>query len=333
MINKDGEYESFYPNDVDRITQKAGTVSDSEKLTTFIALFIMCNVGLGMILPQFVVKMGGNVFLAILIQLLLNAVFGTTIFRFFVFKENDRVKEYKSYGQDSFSRYFKIGKEPVMEINVEGYGTVDVFGFTDTGMYMVALHLRYGSNNSEKDKKTKEALQDIFKVLCRANLAYTVVYSDEDFLESLEFKNYIKKINKGVYKDNMLRIFNYAMEVSGRSNVTATTILISTLRKHQIYELGVTLSNILTIANSNFNAFRSAEYLNFNQFVEFARDYYGLEVIDLSMVKTVAGGKHVLSDYLDRVNVYKIKTNRSRYKNSSVVDDKIVTMSKEVRKH
>ena len=128
MINKDGEYESFYPNDVDRITQKAGTVSDSEKLTAFIALFIMCNVGLGMILPQFVVKMGGNIFLAILIQLLLNAVFGTTIFRFFVFKENDRVKEYKSYGQDSFSGYFKIGKEPVMEINVEGYGTVDVFG-------------------------------------------------------------------------------------------------------------------------------------------------------------------------------------------------------------
>ena len=96
--------------------------------------------------------------------------------------------------------------------------------------------------------------------------------------------------------------------------------------------MNTVLANILTIANSNFNAFRSAEFFNFNQFIEFARDYYGLEVIDLSMVKTVAGGKYVLSDYLDKVNVYKIKTNRSRYKNSSVVDDKIVTMSKEVRK-
>lgn len=332
MINKDGKYESFYPNDVDRITQKAGTVSDSEKVSTFVALLVMANVGLGMILPQLVVKMGGNIFLAILIQLLINLVFGTTIFRFFIFKENDRVKEYKSYGQDSFSRYFKIGKEPVMEIDVEGYGTVDVFGYNDTGMYMVALHLRYGSNNSEKDKKTKEALQEMFKILCRANLAYTVIYSDEDFMESLELKNYMKKINKGIYKDNMLKIFNYALEVSGRSNVTATTILISTLRKHQIYELGVILSNLLSVANSNFNAFRSAEYFTFDQFIEFARDYYGLEVIDLSMVKTVAGGRYVLSDYLDKINVYKVKTNRSRYKNSSVVDDKIITMSKEVRK-
>lgn len=325
--------KSFYPNDVDRITQKAGTVSDSEKVTTFFALFAIANVGLFLVLPQFVTKMGGNFIIAIVIQILLNAVFSTTIFRFFIFKENDRIKEFKSYNQDSFSKYFKIGKEPLMQIEVEGYGDVDVFGFTDTGLHLVALHLRYGSNNDKKDKKTKDALQEIFKILCRAQLGYTVIYSDEDFMESIEFKNYINKINKGVYKDNMLRIFNYALEVSGRSNVTATTILITTTKKHQIYDLDTVLANILAIANSNFNAFRSAEYMNFNQFIEFARDFYGLEVIDLSMVKTVTGGRYVLSDYLNGVKVYKVKTNRSRYKNSSVVDDKIVTMSKEVHKH
>lgn len=325
------EHKSFYPNDVDKITQKAGTVSDNEKVTTFLALFFMANVGLFMILPRIVTKMGGNVIIAFIVQLLLNLVFGTTIFRFFIFKENDRIKEYKSYNQDAFSKYFKIGKEPVMQIDVEGYGPVDVFGFTDNGMYLVALHLRYGSNNNVKDKKTKEALQEMFKVLCRANLGYTIVYSDEVFRESVEFKNYMRKINKGVYKDNMLRIFNYALETSGRSSVTATTILISTLRKHQIYELNTTLANLLNLANSNFNAFRSAEFLTFNQFIEFARDYYGLEVIDLSMIKSLDGAKYMISDYIDRVKVYKIKTNRSRYKNSKVVDEKIVTVSKEVR--
>ena len=324
------EFEDFYPNDVDKITQKAGTVSETEKATTFVALGCIINVGLFLVLPPFLAKMGAGYLVGIIIQILLNLVVGSIVFRYFVFKEPERIKEYKSYNLDSFARFFKMGKEPVMQIEVEGYGDVDVFGYSD-GMYLVALHLRYGSNDNEKDKRTKRALQEIFKILCRAELNYKVVYSDEDFYESEEFKNYIKKINKGVYKDTMLRIFNYALDHVPAPNVTATTILISTRAKYQIYDLSVVLANILTVANSNFNAFRSAEYMNFTQFIEFVRFYYGLEVIDLSMVKAISSDRYKLSDYFDKVNIYKIVTNKGVYVNNKPIKEKMATASEEVK--
>lgn len=313
--------DMFYPNDVDRITQKAGGVSDSEKNNVFFVAVGMINFFGIFFIPQFLGNFGISTFFSILIQIALNIAVAIPIFRIFVFKEKERIKEYNSYNTDSFAKFFKVGKETSRVVNVSGYGNVDVFEY-DNGQHFVCLKLRYGSNDDNKKLLTYDTYKKIINYLASQELEFKIVAMDENFSDSKELDAYVRKANKSEYKDLTLRILNNIMDGEEYANIITKVIIIKTIKKHQVYELNRILAGLVSMIRVKKTAFRSIEFLNHKQYVEFAREYYGLEAIDLSMFKNMEPNMHELKDFLPYVQVMHNK--------STIVDDKLKTMTKGV---
>ena len=322
--NKKKGRKMFYPNDVDRITQKAGGVSDTEKSNVFFMFIGIANFVGVFLIPQFLGNFGVPTGVAILIQVLLNIAIGIPIFRIFVFKEKERIKEYNSYTTDSFAKFFKAGKETAYKINVRGYGEVDVFEY-DNGHHFCCLKLRYGSNDDTKKELTFETFKRMYAYLCSQDMEFKVVAGNENFRDSRELEAYTRKINKSDYRDLNLRILNHALEYSEYTNVVTKVIIIKTRKKHQIYDFGKIIAGLLDCIKLKRTAFRSVEFLNHKQYIEFTREYYGLEAIDLSMVKTLEPDMNELKEYLQYVQIY--------HKKSTVVEDRMKTITKEVRRY
>lgn len=325
----------FYPNDVESKVSKSGNVKESEKAQVFLFSWGVLNFMALFAVPQFLKGLGIPLLVSILLILLANVLLGSVIFRFFVIKEQERVREYDSYETDSFAKYFKVSKEASHEIDVRGHGPVEVLEY-ENGTHMVALRLRYGSNDDEKVIKTKEVFTKIYRLLGKADLEFKTVTFNENFRESAELERYVKKVNKSDYKDLNLRILNNMLEYSERSNVIVTTILIKTRKKHQRYDLNLTLANIMSIIPGETKcAFRSKNFLTHREYVEFAREYYGLELIDLSMVKSMEPNLNELKSYLGDVQVYGATMSDGTYYPSkdSIRNKGIKTLSKEVTVH
>lgn len=325
----------FYPNDIETKVSKAGSAKENEKIQLFLFFLAFAN-GLAVLtVPQFLKGLGIPLIGSLLLLVVLNCLLGSVIFRFFVVKEQDRVREYDAYENDSFARYFKVGKDVSHVIDVRGYGPVEVLEY-ENGTHMVALRLRYGSNDDEKVIKTKEVFTKIYRLLGKEDLEFKVVNFNENFRESSELEKYVRKVNKSEYKDLNLRILNNMLTYSEQSNVMVTTILIKTRKKHQRYDIDITLANIMAMLPGETKcAFRSKNFLTHREYVEFAREYYGLELIDLSMVKSMEPNLNELKSYLQDVQVYGSTMSDGSYfpAKEQIRNKGIKTLSKEVTIH
>ena len=83
-----------YPISVHKQAQKAGKVTQSDMMRFGTTLFIMLSVGLFFLL-QWILKvyLGASMWLALLITLLIAAIIGSVLLRYFVFDEPTRSEE------------------------------------------------------------------------------------------------------------------------------------------------------------------------------------------------------------------------------------------------
>lgn len=324
MSNDKKEQKPFYPNDVDRITQKASGATDADKNRVYLTFVGLANFIGVFLIPQFLGKFGIPVPVALFIQVGINIAVAVPIFRIFVFKEKERIREYNSYTTDSFAKFFKVGKETACKVNVRGYGDVDIFEY-ENGQHLACLKIRYGSNDDIKKEKTYETFKRLYAYLASQEMEFKVVAMNENFKDSKELNAYVNKLNKSDHRDLNLRILNHVLEYSEGTNVVTKVIEIKTRKKHQIYEMGRILSGVLDCISIKKTAFRSVEFLNHKQFVEFCREYYGLEAIDLSMVKSIQPNMNELKDFLNDVKIF--------HKKSTTVEDRMRTMTEEVKRY
>ena len=312
----------FYPDDVDSTQEKAGKVSEGELSKLFFtALGLIDLVGV-FTLPTFLENLGIGFFGSLLILIVINLLLFMTIFRFVVFDENKKAREYRAHTSDNFARFFKINKNTIETIEVPGYGEVQLFQYNN-GHYLVALRLRYGSSDTEKAINTREAYERIYRLLGQYRMEFKLLSTSENFRESAEYARYRERQNKSKYKELSNRIFENLMKYTDAySNVTMNTLLIRTTSKGQTLDLPLVLSEIVRHIEMYNTSIRGVEFLEFPQFIEFVREYYVLEAIDLSRLKDMEQNYSELNRMLKEVGVFEIRSNND-FKRSKTWKDNI----------
>lgn len=329
------DYSVFFPNDVDSTSEKAGGVSEKEKNGVFFAIWGLLNFFAVFTVPTFMQNLGVGLFGSILLIIVINLILIGVIFRYVVFDENKKAKEYNAHTSDSFSRFFKVNKNVVDTMEVRGYGEAEFFQYVN-GHNLVVMRFRYGSADDEKVANTKYAYERIYNILSRNNLEHKLLSSNENFRESKEYRRYKQRLNNSPYKEMAMRIFEEVMYYTDNySNVTANTLIIRTTSKGQMLDLPRVLAEIVRLVDRTNTSIRSTEFLNFKEFMEFIREYYGLEAIDLAKLKDIEQNPAELNRILKEVGLFEIRTIDDRVKTSksvrATIEQKMFTGTEEVR--
>lgn len=303
-------YNFIYPEEIDVKLQNIGKTSTEDKFKFFLALLLIANFVGVLTIPPLLRGVGINMFFSILIQLGVNGFIFFTIGRFLVFDEKSKIKEYNSYSDDSLGRYYKIREENTKEITLTNGETINLYGYDD-GSYLCALRIRYGSNGDDKMDYTFSTFKDIFHLLGKHKIEYKDLTSKENFRETEECEKYLKKLNEiddSRLSSHMMQIMDTALTIAEEeSNVAVTHILIR-FRDYQSYDAGNILSRLVDTAENRKNGFRSVKFVEFKDLINLVREYYGLEVVDLAMLKIAEPTAEELQDILRIIQVGYITT-------------------------
>lgn len=297
----------FYPNDIDSIMANRDVQTMSSRVAFVLSASAIGDVILYFVIMNLIGGMGIDIgFLTgVLIVLILDIVVFLPIFRKFVFKEDKLRKEHFMREQDNFARYYKIGQKEYKKLMIRcgmQRKKIDIVKY-DSGLVFSLLQLRFGSNTENKVINNKKAFREFFRYMGEQNLEVKVIVNDENFSTSKELNEYLKKLNNSPYRELGMMLLNQALEFAEDSNVETLFILIKTRTKSQEYGLNVILAEVYNIFTSG-TSFRSVEYLNYNEIKEFAEEYYGVEVIDLSKISTVTEDIRELREFDNYVELY-----------------------------
>jgi hypothetical protein len=319
----------IFPLDVQKSAAQASKLVGREKTKLIVFGTIFVNVAVALLTVPFFSSVGISAWFPITIQLLIMATLGWFIFRFFVFKESEKLRERKGYSSDSFSKFFFFR-------NLDSGENLDVPKFDvpvyeyDNGSAVFVLRLRFGSNDTPKSINTRNALTEIFRILAKENLEFRQIVTPEDFSQSPEARAYMAKVsaipNKKLAK-RMLDITQAALEHSAAmSNTDMIHILVRTKSNYQKYELDSIVRKVLGCLFTNRTAFRSVDFLNKKALVDFLRDFYGLEGIDLALMR-IKSREEMDSDYKNIVEIHQlIASNGKALTNKEAIEKAIVSV-------
>lgn len=288
----------IYPLDVyERVANRKKLVG-ADRSTFFISLFLMCNFFLFIILHRiFVIALGFPLAACIGIQGILFLIFGIILFRFVIFDEETKAKEYTDENSDSFARFMHLRKDVNHEIEVRKNSYVNVYEY-DNGHVLSTIRFKFGSNDNYKSRDTEKCLNEIFRVLINNGLEFRTVTCPENFKKSKELDSYIESINKVEDKKLSKHLLAMSNEIIDRSyeesNVNMFYLSFKTPSSYQLEDLESTIKHVLKIVSSYITCFRSIEFLDLNQLIDFYREFYSVEAIDLAMMKAIE-----LSDIID----------------------------------
>lgn len=110
------------------------------------SVFVIANIGCFFLMKfLFGTFLGLGIGWAILAQLILFTAIGILIFRYIIFKEDEKIQEYNDEQTDSFARYLYVRKDNVTQLSCEGQA-ITAFEFTN-GCLTTTMLFRFGSNN------------------------------------------------------------------------------------------------------------------------------------------------------------------------------------------
>lgn len=288
----------IYPLDVyERVANRKKLVG-ADRSTFFVSLFLMCNFFLFIILHRvIVVTLGLPLAVAIAIQVVIFLVFGIILFRFVIFDEETKAREYTDENSDSFARFMHLRKDTTHEIEIRKNSYINVYEY-DNGHVLSTIRFKFGSNDNYKSRDTEKCMNEIFRVLINNGLEFRTIVGPENFKKSKELDAYIESINRIEDKRLSRHLLAMSNEIIDRSydesNVNLFYLSFKTPSSYQLEDLESTIKHILKIIASNITCFRSVEFLDLNQLIDFYRDFYSVEAIDLSMMRAIE-----LSDLLD----------------------------------
>ena len=241
---------------------------------------------------------------------------GISFFRFVVFDEQSKIHEYKAQSSDNFAKYVQVRKGSTAVLEINGF-KVPVFEFLSGNNFCV-LQLRYGSNDTAKAKNTQFLMEQIFHSIAMHNLQFRTIETTENFLNSVELDRYSKRLNQVSDKRLAFHLMKTLKLVTGAvedlNNTSTLFIMIQTQYNFQLPQLESCVKEIMSSVQGVRNAFRSVSFLNWNKLMEFYREFYSLEAIDLSTMRVMALAEENADAlaFSDVVNVYQLLTDDNR---------------------
>lgn len=321
----------IFPIDVyDRVANRKKLVGQ-DKTNFILTLFIFLNVVCFFVL-QYLLKTFFNapMWFIILVQICIFLFVGTLIFRFVIFNEDAKIKEFDNYDNDSFTKFLHFKKDNVHSFDFKNKN-VNVFEYSN-GSAMATICFKYGSNNNIKANNTRQVLEAIFKRLCDYNMEFRTISKTENFKNSEEFNSFISNMNKIGDKNLAAYILEVTDNIVRTSydecNTDSLYLVIKTSGSYQIDDLEQMLRSIIHILSENINSFRSVEFLNLEQLTEFYKEFYTVEAIDFSMMRAIDLANDIEENFSKVVYLYSLQSDTGKiYKTNNAKLDKILPVN------
>lgn len=303
-----------FPINILQKVRNAGKSTFSEKMTFVIFMIVLGDFLAYSQLLSVINSIGIPSYVFIIVLVIINITVFVNIFRFYVVKEEDRISEDNHSRDTSLSNYNYIRDKKEQECA----GEAPVFEYTD-GNFFVLLKVTYGENDSEKSENTRRFFEDMFQEVLKIGAELRIYNMPENFEESIECDNYLSFIGNKTDNDNealvkaSLDIFENILSICAKHRELCSTIIcIKTKVPVQYYLLPSLINNIIDINKRRSNSIRSLEFLNRMSSRNVLRNYYCLEALDLSSLKSVELSKEILIKYRGEVNISSIQYNNGR---------------------
>lgn len=302
-----------FPFDVNKTVTDSNKVAGDNKVQGIITVFVLGSLA-SLFLINYIL---GTVMqlpfkVTILAFLFLFGVVGVLVFRFFIFDEDEKKKEFESAEGDSFARYLWLRSDNNNSTKMNfGDEVINIFEFID-GSQTCVMELRFGSNDDVKAETTRWLNERMIAIANENGLESRIIDIPENFKNSKEFREHRAAIN-GI-KDpklakNVMIIDEAIMEASAREcNVDVVYFMMRTMSNYQRIDMEVAIKKIFRMMQQNVSAYRSIHFLNSQELMEFYREFYRIAAIDLSMMRTVELAQQLNDDYTDLVSVMYLKT-------------------------
>lgn len=278
----------LFPQDVHKISSQASKLGGGEKARLVIGGIVVANFLIAVTILPFFTSMGIHWLYPIGIQFLLTFFIGVFVFRIFIFKEDEKLIEYDEKLKDSFSKYYYLRNLDSTEPMEVGDVTVPVFEF-DNGSLMTVIRFRFGANDADKSRSNRNVFTEIYNILGSNGLEFRQIISKEDFSSTPEAKRYLQDISGISDKKLAKSMMDIAHELYNMSdtysNIDVIDLMIRTTYNYQKYELDRVLSKIFGTINESPAGFKIVSPLDKKELLDFFRKFYGLEAIDLSLMR------------------------------------------------
>lgn len=303
----------IFPQDVHKVIQNKSRIAGDNKVQLIIVLFVLgnffCFFGLMFLMSLIAPNMPIGVVIAI--QLVIIIAVGIIFFRFYIFDESAKKREYQGQQSDSFTRYMSIRKDNIRKTE----SGISVFEYID-GSATFAVEFRFGSNDDIKAEGTSQFYKEFMKLVATYGFESRAIISSEDFRTSDEYYHYTDLINQNEDK-TMRRIMTVMADTvfdvsAAESSVDKVTLLVRSVYSYQKSDLELLLRSFIGLLGKGCTAFRTVRFLDLNTLIALYQDFYGIAAIDLAMMKTVSLASDISEDFAAYIKVLSLTGNSGK---------------------
>lgn len=305
----------IFPIDVHRKATNTKKLVGQDRTAVFMQLFFFANVVCFFVLRVVLSSLiGAGIVVVLIVQLAIFIVVGITLFRYVVFREDEKIREYNNYEGDSFTKYLYLRKdsEEVFDINKLKVCVFEYENETAT----CTMCFRFGSNDNVKAKHTRLALEHIIGLVNSMGFEIRFVNMPENFKNSIEFKQHVAGINSVEDKNlakNLRDILDENLKTSyAECNVDVMYMTIRSVASYQRYELESVLRGILKTLEESVNCFRSVTFLEMDELLEFYKEFYTVAAIDLARMRALDLAGDLDDRYKKVVALYSLRSTEGK---------------------
>lgn len=317
-----------YIKDVYAKTKRGGKMSDADKAKVLMGGLLTVNIGMTVLGAQFIMALGIPFIVIILLQSVLYFFICIQIFRFLVFREQDRDME----ESDLFLPYYKLRSGT---FKIKNYYTEYERFELKNGSFFCAVTFKFGMNDSKRAEYTERFLDKVQDLIHERNLLCRFIVMNENFSDSEEASVMLDQANS--VKEPQLRmtqlsIYNEVIRFVERNGAAPCIYLMiyaqSDFHKDTLEDVMAQVCALYDTEKS-LTAFRKMENLDEFKVLSLFKQFYGLAAIDLSLSRVQYHNVH--TDILKSITVYRIITEDQKIYSNKIFD-KISTGVKFINK-
>lgn len=271
----------FYPDDINRKAKRQSTIDSASIAKALLLALVIVTILAYVFLSGLLVPFGIPRWFTGCVQVLTSAVIGIMIFRFMIFREQDRMTDNK----ETFITYY--GFNPVTLPFKTKRGTVEIYQLADNS-YCIPIQFRYGTNNKLRKKNTEDFLKILINECYQKHLTHRYTVTNEVFSRSaLANRHYdvIDLAEDELLKESLKELYKSSFDfVDQYSSVQCLTMFVYAKTSYQLDDLETFISLVQSEFSKRINsmAFREITFMNTRDLLSLFESFYGMESIDIS---------------------------------------------------
>lgn len=277
-----------FPQNVEKTVEAVTKLGTGDKARISIGLGIVVNIALIVWLSPIMTSVGIPVWLYIIIQVSVFTILIIYIIRIVVLKEPERIKEVNDGTTDSFSRMYYLRNLDSGEVLKIGSSYIPMYEM-DNGQTVLYIKCLFGEKTDEGSIGTREIYHGLAHLVGEAKMELTCTVSDEVFEDSPEYADmleYMSNIDDPLLSRAIREVFREVTEITAElSSVDCVVFRIKTRSVNQKYIIEDLMRKIYGLLEDNLHNFRRVQVIYKKEILDYFKDFYGLEAIDLSRMK------------------------------------------------